>query len=156
MITQAVVAGGVLLALVSASLSGIRLLKRISATRILRVGLVLIVMGAMLQAGMGYLGLVNLASMLLPIMLSFFGIALIVPNATGIAMRPFSRVAGAAAAMLGFSQMGIAALANVGVSLLPFSPVYALPVIFTILGLLGIAVYWLGPLYELRLEREAE
>ncbi len=139
----AVVAGGVLLAFVSASLLGIHLLKRISATRILRIGLVLIAAGAMLQAGMGFWGRVNLASMLLPIMLSFSGIALIVPNATGIAMRPFSRVAGAAAAMLGFSQMGIAALANVGVSLLPLSPIYALPVIFMILAGLGWVVYWL-------------
>jgi len=152
----AVVAGGVLLAFVGGSLLGVQLLKRISPAPILRIGLLLIVAGAVLQAGMGYWGWVNLPSMLLPIMVSFSGIALIVPNATGIAMRPFSRVAGAAAAMLGFSQMGIAALANVGVSLLPLSPVYALPVIFMIIGLLGIAVYWHGPLYELRLERETE
>ncbi len=139
----AVVAGGVLLAFVGGSLLGMLLLKHMPPARILRIGLLLIVVGAILQAGMGYLGLVNLVSMLLPIMLSFSGIALIVPNATGIAMRPFSRVAGAAAAMLGFSQMGIAALANAGVSLLPLSPVYALPVIFMILASLGWGVVWL-------------
>ncbi len=140
----AVVAGGVLLAFVGGSMLGVRLLRRMSSMRILRIGLVLIVAGALLQAGMGYLDRVNLASMLLPIMVSFSGIALIVPNATGIAMRPFDRAAGAAAAMLGFSQMGIAALANVGVSLLPLSPVYALPIIFTILAGLGLMVHGLA------------
>jgi DHA1 family bicyclomycin/chloramphenicol resistance-like MFS transporter len=66
-------------------------------------------------------------------------------------MRPFGDVAGAASAMLGFSQMGIAALANAGVSLLPMGPVFAIPVMFAILAVLGLMVY--GSTFALHPER---
>jgi DHA1 family bicyclomycin/chloramphenicol resistance-like MFS transporter len=45
-------------------------------------------------------------------------IGLIMPNATALAMRPFSQNAGSASALLGFIQMGLGSLATVLVGLL--------------------------------------
>ena len=148
---MAAVAGGVLVAFLAGSLGGIALQNRLSAVKLLFLGLQLILIGALLQGAMGVLGKIDLASMLLPIMLGYVGIALVVPNAIGIAMRPFGDAAGAASAMLGFSQMGIAALANAGVSLLPMGPVLAIPVMFAILAVLGLMVY--GSTFALHPER---
>jgi DHA1 family bicyclomycin/chloramphenicol resistance-like MFS transporter len=46
--------------------------------------------------------------------LPFCGIAY--PNAAAIALAPFTKNVGSASALLGFLQMGIGALASVGVS----------------------------------------
>lgn len=140
----AVVALGILIAFVLGSIAGMYLEKKMSSKKIIQIGLILIIAGSFLLTIVGYIKFIFLWSTLLPIMLSFCGIALIVPNAVAAAMRPFKHIAGAASAMTGFTQMGIAALANIGVSLLPFNPVYSLSIIFMILATLGLAAHKLG------------
>jgi MFS transporter, DHA1 family, multidrug resistance protein len=63
----------------------------------------------------GWYGLPGTVALLL-VYLPFCGIAY--PNAAAIALAPFSRNVGSAAAVLGFVQMGIGALASTGVGLL--------------------------------------
>jgi MFS transporter, DHA1 family, multidrug resistance protein len=63
----------------------------------------------------GWYGLPGTVALLL-VYLPFCGIAY--PNAAAIALAPFSRNVGSAAAVLGFAQMGIGALASTGVGLL--------------------------------------
>ncbi len=141
----AVVAIGVLVAFTIGSFAGIYLEKRYHSWFIVKFGLLLIIFGAFLLALSGYFKIIYLYSTLLPIMLSFSGIALVVPNSISIAMIPFKNTAGTASAMVGFSQMGIAALSNVGVSFLPFGPIYALAIIFSLLAGLGLLIYFLRP-----------
>lgn len=138
-----VVAIGVFLAFILGSLISIYLEKRKTAWFIVKIGLFIIIAGALLLALTGYLKIIYIYTVLPPIMLSFIGIALVVPNAVAIGMKPFGETAGAASAMIGFSQMSLAALANIGVSLLPFDAIYSLAAIFTILGMLGLLVYFL-------------
>lgn len=140
----AVVAVGILIAFTIGSLISIGLEKRYHPWYIVKFGLLLIILGALFLALAGYFKIIYLYSTLLPIMLSFSGIALVVPNSVSVAMAPFQDTTGTASAMVGFSQMGIAALSNAGVSLLPFGPIYALAVIFSILAGLGLSIYLLG------------
>lgn len=137
----AVVAIAILIAFITGSLIGVYLEKKISPKQIMQIGLFLILASSILLATAGFLKFIFLWGLLLPIMLSFVGIALIVPNAVATAMRPFEHIAGAASAMTGFSQMTIAALSNIGVSLLPFDPIYALSTIFLILASLGMLTH---------------
>ncbi len=140
----AVVAIGVFLAFIVGSFISIYLENKKSSWFIIKLGLFIIMIGAVLLVLSGYFKLIYLYSTLLPIMVSFVGIALIVPNAVALAMKPFENTAGSASAMIGFFQMAIAALSNVGVSLLPFNPIYSLATIFAILAGLGLLMYFFG------------
>lgn len=141
----AVVAVGILVAFTIGSFMGMYLEKKTPPWRIVKFGLILIILGALLLALSGYFKIIYLYSTLLPIMISFSGIALVVPNSVAVAMMPFKDTAGTASAMVGFSQMGIAALSNTGVSLIPLNPIYSLAIIFSILAGLGLFVYFLSP-----------
>ncbi|MEJ2059255.1 MAG: multidrug effflux MFS transporter [Gammaproteobacteria bacterium] len=140
----AVVAGGIFVAFVSGSILSNYLERHMPARKIVVLGLFVMLAGSVILGMLGLSGVSDLASTLGPIMLVFLGIALVVPNAVGAAMRPFSRLAGSASAMIGFTQMGIASAANAGVSLIPLGPLYAMPLMFGLLALLGLAVYRLG------------
>jgi MFS transporter, DHA1 family, multidrug resistance protein len=64
------------------------------------------------------------------------------PNAAALALAPFSKNAGTASALLGFFQLGIGALASVGVSV--FSNGTAMPMVAVIAGSSVLAVVVLG------------
>ncbi|WP_342235620.1 multidrug effflux MFS transporter [Inquilinus sp. OTU3971] len=63
--------------------------------------------------------------------LYLFGMGLINPLATAIALHPFGRQAGLASALLGFMQMGCAAIGASFASTLPFPPSVSLAVVLT-------------------------
>jgi DHA1 family bicyclomycin/chloramphenicol resistance-like MFS transporter len=68
--------------------------------------------------------------------LPFCGIAY--PNAAALALAPFNKNIGSAAALLGFLQMGIGAMASTGVGLLHASsslPIYAVMAATALIGL---------------------
>ena len=65
------------------------------------------------------------------IALYLFGMGLINPLGTAIALNPFGHQAGLASALLGFLQMGCAAIGASFASALPFSPSVSLAVVLT-------------------------
>jgi DHA1 family bicyclomycin/chloramphenicol resistance-like MFS transporter len=65
------------------------------------------------------------------IALYLFGMGLINPLGTAIALHPFGRQAGLASALLGFLQMGLAAVGALFASVLPLQPFASLAVILT-------------------------
>ena len=75
-------------------------------------------------------------SALLLIYLPFCGLAY--PNAAAISLAPFSKNIGSAAAMLGFMQMSIGAIASTGVGLLHATstlPIFATMAATALIGL---------------------
>ncbi|MEJ2438463.1 MAG: multidrug effflux MFS transporter [Gammaproteobacteria bacterium] len=140
----AVVAGGIFFAFVTGSILSARFGTRLAGRRIVVLGLLVILTSSVVLGGLALWGTPSLPRTLGPIMGVFLGVALVVPNALGAAMRPFGRLAGSASAMVGFTQMGIASAANAGVSLIPYGPLYAMPLIFALLALLGLGVYQFG------------
>ncbi len=90
----------------------------------------------LLGAWYGWYGLAANVGLLL-IYLPFCGIAY--PNAAALALAPFSKNIGSAAAALGFLQMGIGALASTGVGLLNSSssvPIFAVMAATAVIGFL--------------------
>ncbi len=71
-------------------------------------------------------------------------IGITIPNATALAMAPFSEEAGRAAAMLGFLQMGVGALASTGVGLLNSHRALPAIAVLAATSLIGLAIYLLG------------
>ncbi|APE46031.1 Bcr/CflA family drug resistance efflux transporter (plasmid) [Sulfitobacter alexandrii] len=81
------------------------LMNRYSAKRLVPVGLVLIALGSV-----GTLTLMfwppSFLHVMVPVAIYAFGIAFVMPDMSTAALAPFRREAGAAAALLGFIQMG--------------------------------------------------
>lgn len=75
------------------------------------------------------------------IVLYLFGMGLINPLATAIALHPFGRQAGLASALLGFMQMGCASIGASLASALPFSPPMSLAVVLTTAPMLAVLVF---------------
>ncbi|OAN76979.1 Bcr/CflA family drug resistance efflux transporter [Sulfitobacter sp. EhC04] len=89
----------------AASLLMRALMSRFSAKRLVPVGLGLIALGSL-----GTMSLLiwspSFLHVMIPVAIYAFGIAFVMPDMSTVALAPFRREAGAAAAMLGFIQMG--------------------------------------------------
>lgn len=75
-----------------------------------------------------------------------FGMGLINPLGTAIALEPFGRLAGSASALLGFLQMSSAAIGATLASSLPLDPSSALAVVLTATSILAFAAFF--PVYR--------
>src|SRR6266536_3812574 len=73
--------------------------------------------------------------------LYLLGMGLINPLGTAIALHPFGRQAGLASALLGFSQMGCAAIGASFASMLPLPPFASLAVILTTGSVLALLIF---------------
>ncbi len=80
-----------------------------------------------------------------------FGMGLINPLGTAIALQPFGRQAGSASALLGFLQMSSAALGSTVASVLPFPAATSLAIVMTVAALLALSAF--APAFRDRPER---
>lgn len=129
---------------IGASQMNILLIRKFSNTRILKTALFFQVLATSLFfAGsiQGWFGLWETVAFFF-VLLSLVG--LLNPNASALALAPFSKNAGSASALMGSLQMGIGAVASTGVGL--FSAHTSLPLasIFFSSSLLAFAILFLG------------
>jgi DHA1 family bicyclomycin/chloramphenicol resistance-like MFS transporter len=80
-------------------------------------------------------------SFTIAVALYLLGMGLINPLGTAIALQPFRQQAGLASALLGFLQMGLAAIGASLASVLPIQPSVSLAVILTTGSLLALLVF---------------
>lgn len=102
---------------------------------------------------LAFAGAPNLVSITMGLTLFLFGMGLINPLGTAIALQPFGREAGTASALLGFLQMGCAAVGSTGASVLPMPPTLSLAAIMLGASLLAAAVF--APVGQRRLQAKA-
>ena len=128
------------------TLSG-RLSRRLGPDRLMCTGTLLGVAAGTLMLGLALAGVHHPLAVMLPMWFSACSIGLVMPNAAAIAMAPYPHMAGSAASLMGFSQMGLAALAGVvvghtlGGSVVPMALVIALMA----LGSLASYLVWVRP-----------
>ena len=90
---------------------------------------------------LAFSGASDLVTITIGLTLFLFGMGLINPLGTAIALQPFGREAGMASALLGFLQMGCAAIGSTGASLLPMPPTVSLAAIMLGGSLLAAAAF---------------
>lgn len=118
-----------------------RLLRRFDAHRLVPLGLGLVLFAAVMYAFLLALFPVRLLTIITPSIIWVFAIAMITPGTMTSALSGFPRVAGSAAALLGFFQIG-GGLAGTTASALFFSdPLTALTVVLPAMALLAAAMY---------------
>ena len=62
--------------------------------------------------GLALAGVDHPAAVMIPMWFATCAIGVVMPNAVALGLAPYPRMAGAAASLMGFSQMGLAALAG--------------------------------------------
>lgn len=123
-------------------LSG-RLTRRLGLERMIQLGTGVQCLGGLMGLAIYGAGLVTVVTIVGPMVVFMIGTGLVMPNAQAGAIGPFPKTAGSASALLGFIQMGLAAL--VGIAVGHGSETSALPMMAAIaLVALGAALsYWL-------------
>lgn len=120
-----------------------RLTKRLGLERMISLGGAVQCLGGLLGVVLYGAGFFSVVSIVGPVALFMIGAGLVLPNAQAGALGPFPKNAGSASALLGFCQMGFAAL--VGIAVGHGSGTSALPM------MAAIALVALGALMSYRL-----
>jgi DHA1 family bicyclomycin/chloramphenicol resistance-like MFS transporter len=125
----------------AASLMVRSLMKKLSATRLVPVGLVFIAIGSLGTASL-MIWPPSFLHVMIPVAIYAFGIAFVMPAMSTAALAPFKREAGAAAAMLGFIQMGSGLLVGT-VGALMGDAVFAMALLIPMMGAAACGSYLL-------------
>lgn len=106
-------------------------------------GILLMCVGSAILGVFALVGLMNesLFYTVLPVMVIFAGIAFVIPLSTADALLPFEHITGAASAMLGFFQMGIASLSTGILSMTHKNAVFDMPVMFSAQSALALILF---------------
>lgn len=104
------------------------------------VGLCIMLVSSAIMATLAFNNYITLATMLTPIIVIFAGIAFVVPMCTANALAPFSHITGSASAMLGFFEMGLAALSTAIISVIGLSPAESMPLVFGSLTIIALII----------------
>jgi DHA1 family bicyclomycin/chloramphenicol resistance-like MFS transporter len=129
---------------IAACLFAPRLLSKWGARKTIGFGIVMLVLAGLLMFTL--LQVRDPSAFMLPVMLSSFGISLLMGACSGQALAPFADNAGTASALLGLFQMGGAAIIVGLCQLLPINEAEQL----TVLMLMAIPVYALWRLPEIK------
>lgn len=112
---------GIVLGYIIGTLLAGRLSRRYNLDRLIAAGIMIAISGGLLMSGLAIshvapTGPLGALAVVLPMLIHMIGIGLIFPNSIAGAIGPFPRAAGAASALLGFTQMTVAALVGVAVA----------------------------------------
>jgi DHA1 family bicyclomycin/chloramphenicol resistance-like MFS transporter len=116
-----------------------RLAQRIGPHSVGTIGLVIALAGSLCM--FAFAATPTYARFTLAIALFLFGMGLVNPLGTAIALHPFGRQAGLASSLLGFLQMGCAAIGASLASVLPLRPFTSLAVILTSASVLALLAF---------------
>jgi MFS transporter, DHA1 family, multidrug resistance protein len=117
-----------------------RLLRRHDAALLVGPGFAVMLAAAALLAGILPMLGPSLVSVMAPVGLLAFGIALAIPHMSTIAIAPFPKSAGTAAAMMGFLQMA-AGLGGTLLAALLAHPLLSLSVVVPLMPLIALGAY---------------
>ncbi|MEQ8815536.1 MAG: multidrug effflux MFS transporter [Thalassobaculum sp.] len=89
--------------------------RKVGIDRLILAGAAVSTAAGLAMAGFAWAGEATVATIVLPQIVAMFGVGLVFPNCQAGAIGPFPTMAGAASALLGFSQMGVAAAVGLGI-----------------------------------------
>jgi DHA1 family bicyclomycin/chloramphenicol resistance-like MFS transporter len=128
--------------MLGAFLSG-RFTVALGLERMVQLGTTVQVLGGLAGVALYAAGIVTVSSIVGPVVVFMIGTGLAMPNAQAGAIGPFPRMAGSASALLGFFQMGLAALVGIVVGHGSGSSALTMMAAIALVALGGALSYWL-------------
>jgi DHA1 family bicyclomycin/chloramphenicol resistance-like MFS transporter len=130
--------------LISTSQLNVVLLKRFENEQILRAGLLIQMIVGLIYLALTYAGAYNLTTTIIYFFIALSCLGITNPNSGALAMAPFSKNAGSAAALMGFLQMGLGALSAMLVGLLEIKHLISIIVIMACSAVFAYVILILG------------
>ena len=135
---------GLSVGLIGASQLNILLIRRFRGDQVFLFGLMAqSVVGLVFFLGT-WAGVYGLASTILLLFLFLSSLGLIFPNASALALAPFSRNAGSASALLGFLQIGAGALASGVIGLVAGKSILPIAAVLSATAFAGLLAFLVG------------
>ena len=106
--------GMVMIGQISGAWSSSRLVLRLGIPRLLRVGVVVMLVAGVAGALLAWLHVGHWLAVVVPFMFFLFGTAIVVPNAMAAALSPFPHAAGSASSLIGAIGFAAGALISAG------------------------------------------
>ncbi|MGP1254033.1 MAG: multidrug effflux MFS transporter [Kiloniellales bacterium] len=131
----------VVLGFMTGSFLASRLHGRLETDRQIRLGTRVMLLGGLLAAALAWSGVHTIASVIAPMAVVLVGCGLTLPNSMARGIGPFPRMAGAASALMGFLQMGAAALVGIAVAAFQDGSPHAMTTAVALCGL-GAAIFY--------------
>jgi DHA1 family bicyclomycin/chloramphenicol resistance-like MFS transporter len=136
----ALLAGG----FIGGSQLNVLLLRKFSSEKLFRAALILqVITGLVFMTGTWF-GWYGLPAVLLLFFIFLSCAGILFPNASALALAPFSKYAGSASALLGFLQLGSGSLISTGISVLKSHDAFPIIFILGFTALTGFSVYLIG------------
>jgi len=129
---------------IGASQLNIFLTKKFSNASIFRFALIVQVIAGVVFFFVTCNGWMNLYSTILMLFIFLSCVGLINPNASALALAPFTKNIGSAAAMMGCSQIGIAALASIGIGMFDIVSILPMTTLMAGTSVLALIIFILG------------
>jgi DHA1 family bicyclomycin/chloramphenicol resistance-like MFS transporter len=107
--------GAIVIGYIAGSVTGGRLSRRVPPDRLIATGSSFMLAGAGILLAFAILMPPTVVTIVAPTAIFMVGTGLTMPNAYAGALIPFPRAAGAASSLVGFMQMGMAALVGIGI-----------------------------------------
>jgi DHA1 family bicyclomycin/chloramphenicol resistance-like MFS transporter len=134
---------GTVFVVFGAGIAAPNLARRAGLARISGYGLMIASAGGLLLLFLAAAGFRDFGTYLLPSSVFLFGMGLVNPLGTALALSPFGTRAGLASALLGFMQMTAAAIAIVATTLLPYPSMVSFSVVLAFLATAALSLFWL-------------
>ncbi len=135
---------GLSVGIIGGSQLNILLTKKFKNASIFRVALIVQVITSILFVAAAAQGLLTIYTTLAFIFICLSCIGIINPNAAALSLAPFTRNIGSAAALMGFAQIGIAALVSSGVGLLNAIGIYPIALLMAIPACIALVILIIG------------
>jgi len=119
-----------------------RIVRRVGLERMVPLGAAVCAAGGLAMAGIVLAGVETVWSVLAPMMVYMVGVGFVLPNAMAGALGPFPTKAGAASALLGFTQMGLAALVGVAVGAAFDGTARPMAITIALTGVAAVVFWW--------------
>jgi MFS transporter, DHA1 family, multidrug resistance protein len=107
---------GVVIGFMIGSFTSARISSRLGGAQMILMGGCLTALGGLVMAGFAWTSAPTVWTVVGPQAFAMIGVGFIMPNAQAGAIGPFPTMAGAASALMGFTQMGLAALVGLGIA----------------------------------------
>lgn len=130
------------LAFIAGSTACGRLSRRVDGRRLLGAGALISAASGIIMAGLAFAAPATAASVLVPMAVFGVGVGLVMPMAMAGAIGPFPHMAGAAAALMGFAQMTLGALAGLAVGQLHDGSVRPMAAVIALSGAATLISYF--------------
>lgn len=119
-----------------------RLIARFGIQRMVTFGTLLSGIFGLLGAALAWAGIANVWAVVLPFVVVMAGIGFTLPAGIAGAIGPYPRMAGAASAMVGFLQLGIAAAVGVAVGQILDGTTRPMMSAIAVVSTLGVVSFW--------------